>query len=109
MLPERRRAPSYIHSDIENSPFHNGDQLGLSGGRELEMQSAQRARTLGSRLVVLDETAGDASVAKSLLMKGLHKPTAVINVAFPEDNARNVHVLADHSEATAQVAAVRIL
>ena len=55
------------------------------------MQTAERARALGARLVVLDEAAGDASVVQSLLLKDLPKPTAVVNVPFRNDNARNVH------------------
>ena len=55
ILTKRRRAASYIYDYIENSPFQNGDQLSLSRGRKLEMQTAQRACPLGARLIVLDE------------------------------------------------------
>jgi hypothetical protein len=43
-LPKGQRGASYIYGYIENSPFHNRDQLGLGRWRKLEMQPAQRAR-----------------------------------------------------------------
>jgi ABC-type branched-subunit amino acid transport system ATPase component len=61
ILAIRRRAASYIHGDIENSPGQNGDQLRLGRRRKLEMQTAQRACPLGARLIVLDEAAGNAN------------------------------------------------
>src|SRR5262245_61405549 len=61
MLAERRRAAAYIHCDICDSSLDNGDQLGLRRRWTLEMQSAQRARPLGVRLVILNEAAGNAN------------------------------------------------
>ena len=91
MLTEGRRAASDIHGDIQNSPPQNGDQLGLGRRRKLEMQSAQRARPLGARLVVLDEAAGDANVVQVAAHESFAEPTAVVDVPFRDDNPRQVH------------------
>ena len=54
------------------------------------MQSAQRSRALGARLVVLDETAGDADVAQPMLVKGFAEPAAAVDVPFRNDYLRQI-------------------
>jgi hypothetical protein len=43
-------------------------------------------RLRATRLVVLDETARDANLARPLLVKGLAEPTPVIQIPFWNDN-----------------------
>ena len=44
-----------IHGDVENPAIHHRDELGLGGGINLEMQTAENAAT-GSGVIVLDKT-----------------------------------------------------
>jgi hypothetical protein len=59
--------------------------------RQLEMQPAQRAGSLGARLVILDEAAGDADLAQPLLVKGFAEPAAVIDMPSRKDEPRHIH------------------
>src|SRR5262249_3091902 len=90
MLPKCGRAAADIHGDIQDSPSHNGNQLGLGPRRQLEMQSTQRPRQFGVSLVVLDEAARDAIVVQPLLMKDFAGPTAVISMPLGNDDARQI-------------------
>jgi ABC-type branched-subunit amino acid transport system ATPase component len=82
MLSEARRAVSYVHCDVKNSSAQNADQLGLRRWRALEMETAHCARPARTRLVLLDEGAGDTKVVQPLLMKGFAEPTAIVKMPF---------------------------
>src|SRR5262249_53684254 len=91
MLTERGRAVADVDNNVQDSPPHDADQLCLGGWRKLEMQSAQSARPLGARHVVLDKAAGDADLAQPPLVKSFAEPATAIDMPIGNDNPRQVH------------------
>src|SRR5262245_26749421 len=91
MLTERGRAAADVDCNVQDSPPYDADQLGLGGWRKLEMQSAQSARQLRARHVVLDKAAGDADLAQLSLVKGFAEPATAIDMPIGSDNPRQVH------------------
>ena len=52
------------------------------------MKTAQRTPSGRSRLIVLNERAGDAEIAQALVVKSLTKPSAAVGMALGHDDER---------------------
>ena len=52
------------------------------------MKTAQRAPSGRSRLIVLDERAGDAEIAQALVAKSLAEPSATVGMTLGYDDER---------------------
>jgi hypothetical protein len=61
------------------------------------MKTAQRTPSGRSRLIVLNECAGDAEVAQALVMKSFAQPSATVGVALGYDDERQERDWIGHS------------
>ena len=52
------------------------------------MKTAQRTLSGRSRLIVLNERAGDAEIAQALVVKSLAEPSATVGMALGHDDER---------------------
>jgi len=75
---EGRRAPPDVDGDVHHGAPRHAKELGLRGGRGLEVQAAERAGLGGEGVVVLDELGVDPRLGEIAAVVCLAEKAAVV-------------------------------